>query len=146
MVHIEHKVGIKANLKDVYRLIATTEGLAKWWTSRTDGGETISSLLNFRFNETCLRFKIAEQETGTKIVWHYHDGGPPEWEGTSIQFLLTETTEQVFVRFSHSNWEKSSDFMAHCNTKWAVFLLSLKDVAEKGKGLPFPDDVQIDHS
>ena len=35
--------------------------------------------------------------------------------------------------------------MAHCSCKWAVFLLSLKDALETGKGRPFPDDIHIDH-
>jgi hypothetical protein len=30
--------------------------------------------------------------------------------------------------------------------KWATFLLSLKDLMEKGKGRPAPDDLEINHS
>ena len=47
---------------------------------------------------------------------------------------------------SHSNWADDTDFLAHCSTKWAVFLLSLKDLLEKGKGHPAPEDVPINHS
>ncbi|WP_315983248.1 hypothetical protein [Aliamphritea spongicola] len=50
------------------------------------------------------------------------------------------------VRFRHANWEEATDFMAHCTTKWAVFLLSLKALIETGTGQPFPDDIHIDHS
>ena len=35
--------------------------------------------------------------------------------------------------------------MGHCCTKWAVFLLSLKEAIEKGEGRPYPDDIHIDH-
>ena len=31
------------------------------------------------------------------------------------------------------------------NLKWAVFLMSLKDVIETGTGNPFPNDIHIDH-
>jgi hypothetical protein len=66
--------------------------------------------------------------------------------GTEILFQLETEQDQTFVRFTHSNWQETTDFMAHCSTKWAVFLLSLKNVLETGKGNPFPNDVQIDHS
>jgi len=35
------------------------------------------------------------------------------------------------------------EFMHHCSTKWATFMLSLKQLVETGKGAPSPDDVQI---
>jgi len=66
--------------------------------------------------------------------------------GTEITFQLRVDDNQTFVKFTHSNWKESTNFMAHCCTKWAVFLLSLKDAAEIGKGKPFPNDIHIDHS
>jgi hypothetical protein len=33
--------------------------------------------------------------------------------------------------------------MHHCSTKWATFLLSLKDLVENGKGRPEPRDTKI---
>jgi hypothetical protein len=33
--------------------------------------------------------------------------------------------------------------MYHCSTKWAVFLLSLKQLVETGTGSPEPNDVKI---
>jgi hypothetical protein len=39
----------------------------------------------------------------------------------------------------------SPEFSAHCSTKWAVFLLSLKDLLEKDKGQSAPDDVAVNH-
>jgi hypothetical protein len=33
--------------------------------------------------------------------------------------------------------------MDHCGTKWAVFLMSLKQFVETGSGSPNPRDVQI---
>jgi hypothetical protein len=66
--------------------------------------------------------------------------------GTEILFQLREDGAQTFVNFAHTNWKEPTAFMAHCSTKWAVFMLSLKDSAETGKGKPFPDDIPIDHS
>ncbi len=65
--------------------------------------------------------------------------------GTEISFQLTSGENQTYLLFSHSGWKVASEFMAHCSTKWAVFLLSLKNAIENGKGQPFPDDLPIDH-
>jgi hypothetical protein len=33
--------------------------------------------------------------------------------------------------------------MHYCSTKWAAYLLGLKNLCEGGKGRPYPDDVDI---
>jgi hypothetical protein len=50
---------------------------------------------------------------------------------------------QTFVLFSHEGWREPNEFMHHCSTKWATFLLSLKDLVENGKGSPEPRDTKI---
>jgi hypothetical protein len=42
-----------------------------------------------------------------------------------------------------SGWPEPVEFMDHCSTKWAVFLMSLKQFVETGSGSPNPRDVQI---
>jgi uncharacterized protein YndB with AHSA1/START domain len=37
MVDILHRVGVVAPLDDVYRAVATPEGIAGWWTTDTVG-------------------------------------------------------------------------------------------------------------
>jgi hypothetical protein len=69
--------------------------------------------------------------------------GPDEWMNTEIIFQLLYKDDQTFIMFTHANWKKPVEFMHHCSTKWAVFLLSLKALIETGKGRPAPDDVQI---
>jgi hypothetical protein len=45
--------------------------------------------------------------------------------------------------FTHANWKKPVEFMYHCSTKWATFLLSLRDWLERAEGRPSPYDVKI---
>lgn len=79
-----------------------------------------------------------------KTVCRQHSGSMPEsWIGTEVSFQLEAEENQKFVSFTHSDWEQAIDFMVHCNTKWAVFLLSLKDALETGKWKPFPNDAQM---
>jgi hypothetical protein len=41
-------------------------------------------------------------------------------------------------------WREEVEFMAYCSTKWATFLLSLRDLVETGTGKPAPHDLKID--
>lgn len=62
----------------------------------------------------------------------------------SAHLGVTEHTwKQTFIQFRHSGWRESTDFRGHCSMRWAVFLLSLKDVLERGKGRPYPYDLEI---
>jgi hypothetical protein len=47
------------------------------------------------------------------------------------------------VLFEHRGWAEPVEFMNHCSTKRAVFLLSLKQLLETGHGSPDPDYVPI---
>ena len=76
--------------------------------------------------------------------WRVVDG-PAEWVGTEIDFTLSQSGEYAIVLFGHRNWREAAEFMAHCSMKWATFLLSLKELAETGKGRPSPDDLKIDN-
>ena len=51
----------------------------------------------------------------------------------------------TIVNFGHRNWKEPVEFMAHCSMKWAVFLMSLQELVETGKGKPSPDDIKIDN-
>lgn len=145
MVNIIHRVGIRGSSQDVYTALTTNEGLSRWWTSDTSGAGDVGSIINFRFNDTVVQFKVFDLQPG-KLVWWQHSGDVPEaWMATEVLFELEACENQTYVNFSHQNWKKPSKFMAHCSTKWAVFLLSLKQAVESGRGRPFPDDLHIDH-
>ena len=56
----------------------------------------------------------------------------------------TENDDWIIVLFKHANWKEPVEFMHHCSTKWAVFLLSLKSLLETGKGAPWPNEIKLD--
>ncbi len=41
------------------------------------------------------------------------------------------------------DWREPVEFMAHCSTKWAYFLLGLKAGLEGGEYTAYPDDMKI---
>ncbi|MGZ3584182.1 MAG: SRPBCC domain-containing protein, partial [Ktedonobacterales bacterium] len=69
--------------------------------------------------------------------------GPDEWIGTTITFDLKPADGETAVLFKHANWREPVEFMHHCSTKWAYFLLGLKAGLEGGEATPYPNDMKI---
>ncbi len=144
MATIYHQVGIKAPLTAVYNAIATTDGVSKWWT-KTIGETNAGGQLDFQFGAYTVSAMVTENQPEKCVEWTVQ-GEAGEWLATRISFELEEHDDQVIVNFQHADWEAATPMLAHCSTKWAVFLLSLKDCLETGTGRPFPGDIQINHS
>ena len=66
------------------------------------------------------------------------------WEHADY-FRVAEQDGTTIVLFAHRGWREEVEFMSHCSMKWSVFLLSLRDLVEKGAGQPSPDDIKIDN-
>lgn len=145
MSEINHRVGIKASPAKIYGLLTTDAGLAQWWTNDVTGSGDVASVIAFRFNGGGPDFVVTELIPNQLVRWKHSGNTPADWMATDISFYLREQEGQTIVRFAHSGWQEVNDFLAHCSTKWAVFLLSLKDAAETGQGKPFPNDIHIDY-
>ncbi|MBP1773626.1 MAG: polyketide cyclase [Holophagaceae bacterium] len=149
MVDILHRVGIKSSLGEVYKALATCEGVAGWWTNSAQGESKIGGALQFRFSaggKEIGRFemKVLELQPNQRVMWQVVDGSA-EWIGTTITFELRQEGEYAIVLFKHQGWKEPVEFMHHCSTKWAIFLMSLKSLVEIGKGAPSPEDTKIDN-
>lgn len=144
---INHQVGIAASPREVFEHLTNRDKLALWWTTDTRGsGANVGDTLEFWFKDFCQKFRVEELEAGKRVAWKAPKGqGSDEWEGTEVTFDLRKEDKQTFVQFHHSGWREASDFQGHCSTRWAIFLLSLKDVLERGKGRPFPYDLEAHH-
>ena len=143
MPDILHRVGVVAPLDEVYPALATPEGLARWWTTDTVGTDEVGGKLGFRFGELGgFDMEILELDPAGHVRWRVLDG-PEEWVGTEIDWRLEQRNEYTIVLFKHEAWREAAEFMHHCSTKWATFLMSLKEYVETGTGRPAPDDVPI---
>ena len=146
---ILHRVGIKAPLDEVYKALTTHEGLAAWWTNNTQGDSKVGAVLRFRFSAGGVEIggfdmKVLELRPSTRVLWQVVEG-PEEWVGTKISFDLRQEGEYTIVLFKHQGWKEPVEFMHHCSTKWATFLLSMKSLIETGKGAPHPIDIKVDN-
>lgn len=150
MVNIIHRIGTKASAAKVYKALSTIDGLAHWWTEETTGDENIGGKIEFTFRTEAgdikgqMVMEVTELNKDRNVRWRCIDG-PPEWIDTDVTFDLSEQDGQIIIIFGHRNWKEEIEFMAHCSTKWAVFLLSLRDYVENGKGKPSPHDLKIDN-
>ena len=147
MVDILHRVGIKSSLDGAYKALTTREGLAGWWTDDTRGMSKVGEVLKFHFNADgreigFFDIKVLELRPGQRVLWQVVEG-PEEWIGTKISFDLKQEGDYAIVLFKHQGWKEPVEFMHHCSTKWAIFLMSLKALVETGKGAPSPNDIQI---
>lgn len=144
MVDILHKVGIKSSSPPaVYRALTTLDGLSGWWTVDTRGDTKVGGIIEFRFGPGGIDMKVRELVPDQRVVWEVV-AGPEEWMGTTVSFDLRQEGDWTLVRFKHQGWKEPVDFMHHCSTKWAAFLLSLKSLLETGKGAPAPNDIKLD--
>ena len=144
MADILHRVGIKSSVDEVYKGLTTHEGLAAWWTNNTHGESKVGSVLQFRFGAGGFDMKVLELHPGKWVLWQVVDG-PEEWIGTKVSWELKQESDYAVILFKHQDWKAPVEFMHHCSTKWAIFLMSLKSLLETGKGAPDPDDVKIDN-
>jgi uncharacterized protein YndB with AHSA1/START domain len=137
---ILHRVGIDASPDKVFAALTTLEGLRGWWTQKTDGNPALGGRIDF-FGGVC-DMDVVAAEPGKRVKW-LCTRGPVEWVGTEVTFVLEQKRDQTFVLFSHSGWKEQVELMHHCSTKWATFLMSLREYVERGAGRPAPNDVKI---
>lgn len=149
MVNIIHRIGIKSSPEEVFKALSTIKGVSHWWTEEVEGGENIGGKIQFTFRTDTgdikgqMTMEVQQLEPQKNVRWRCVDG-PPEWIGTDITFDLSVQNGQTIIIFGHRNWKEEIEFMAHCSMKWAVFLLSLREYVETGKGKPSPYDLKID--
>ena len=146
MPDILHKVGIKSSSPDeVYTSLTEIGALSGWWTTNTAGeGNMVGGLLQFRFGTDGFDMKVITLKPSSQVLWEVVNG-PEEWIGTTISWEIMQDGAYTIILFKHQGWKEPVEFMHHCSTKWAIFLMSLKSLLEKGKGAPYPNDVKIDN-
>ena len=143
MPDILHRVAIKSSPNDTYRALTTREGLAGWWTTDTQGNCNVGGVIQFRFGDRgFIGMNVLELDSAKRVLWEVVDG-PQEWIDTKVSFELTQDDDFTIILFKHQGWKEPIEFMHHCSTKWALFLMSIKSLVETGKGAPYPNDIHI---
>ncbi len=136
MAEIMHRIQVNASPAQVFDALTDQAALGGWFSRARE----VDRLAELRFgrDKVVAQVRVQELQKSARIVWQCV-GGPSDWIGTDITFDLAPEGNDTVVRFRHRNWKEASDFMGHCSTEWAYFLLRLKSVVET----PEPDDVLI---
>lgn len=135
--------GTKTNKSKILGALTTLDGLASWWTGDTAGEPAEGGTLTFTFGDNG-GFEMRVVKCDAQQVHWECVNGPDDWIGTRIEFDINASDTHNQVLFRHAGWKDENAFFHHCSTKWATFLLSLRDYVEKGEGRPFPNDVKIE--
>jgi len=138
MPDILHRVGINATPDKVFKALSTIDGLRHWWLVAAKGNPRPGGIIDFG----ACKMKVVQSKPGVLVQWRCVRG-PKEWVGTEVGFRLKREKKQTVVMFTHAKWKEPVEFMHHCSTKWATFLLSLRDWVERSEGRPSPYDVKI---
>ena len=141
MPDILHRISIDAPADRVHELIASPDGIARWWTGHAVDGETGVG------NRFAVRFGAADRpaavmqvvvDTPDEVTWRVVEG-PGEWIDTVVRFTLRPGLDGgMTLLFSHADWHEASEFMSGCSTNWGAYLTSLKTGTERGEFAPYP--------
>ena len=144
MHNMFHCIGIQGRPLKVSAALSGQKGLAGWGTKDTKAEPKVEAVLQFRFGDQGSNdMKIVHLVPGKKVQGQCVDG-PEEWIGTRLTFDLKREGSSTIVTFTQQSWKKHPKLMRYCSTKWAIFLLILESHVEKGKGMPYPKDIDID--
>lgn len=145
MADIGLRVGITRPIDPVFETLTTMEGLRGFWTSGMvgDPGEGGTLQVCFGKPEPAATMTVAQVKEPALVEWLCVQG-PDEWVDTRIVFELREQDGgETVVRFTHAGWPEGSEFMRHCGTKWAYFLVGMKVWLEGGPSVAHPNDLAI---
>ena len=119
------------------------EGLAGWWTRKVKAPPGVGAFIQFRFDDKCFNdMKVIELIPRKRVRWQCVDGAK-ERIGTELSFELHDKDGATVLLFAQRGWKEQVEFMHYCSTKWATYLLGLKNLCEGGKGTPYPHDIDI---
>jgi len=143
-MNIVHRVGARDTSPEaIYEALSTIEGLSSWWTTDTHGDPDIGGTIAFRFGgDDGFDMLVRELVPAKRVAWQVV-AGPEEWIGTEVTFDIHQDDEWTIVLFEHVGWREQVEFMSHCSTKWATFLLSLVELVQSGSGRPYPHELKI---
>ncbi|HZT23879.1 MAG TPA: SRPBCC domain-containing protein [Verrucomicrobiae bacterium] len=141
---IWHEIHIKASPKDVYAAVTEVKKLANWWTTDTRGQSLVGQKLEFWFYGHFSAEMVVTTLTKNKLVrWRVTERGIPDWANTEIEFKIFRRGEYSYLHLRHSKWRDDTEMFPECSMHWAIFLLSLKEFVETGRGRPHPYDMPV---
>lgn len=141
---IWHEILINASPSDLYEAVTDVKKLAHWWTTDTRGQSELGKTLEFWFTGfRAAAMQVTALKPDELVQWRVVDGAAADWIGTELEFKIFRDEGKTILHFRHSKWRQDAKTFAHCSMGWAIFLLSLKEFVETGKGRSHPYDMPV---
>ena len=141
---IWHEIHIHSTPRKVYQALTDVEKLAGWWTTDTRGESTVGGKLEFWFSgHLAAEMVVTELTTDSLVRWRVTERGIADWIDTEISFDISRGRKKTILHLRHSKWREEAAMFPECSMHWAIFLLSLKEFVEMGRGRPHPYDMPV---
>jgi uncharacterized protein YndB with AHSA1/START domain len=145
MSDIMHLIKMRATQDEVYRAVATAEGIRNWWTRDAvlDGRVGGAAEFGFYGHRMVINAKVGELDAPRRVSWNVISSTHGVFDGTTISFDLQSEEGITSLLFAHRGLKAGGNNIASATTRWGFYLLSLKRHLESGKGTPNPEDTEL---
>ena len=128
---------VSAPAEALFEALTTVAGLAGWWTRVTGSGEA-GGVLEFFFDppDPCV-MHVDEATRPTFVQWTVTACFLADWVGTRPTFTIAPIGEgECELHFRHHGLTSALECIEDCTRGWDHFLVSLRQYAEVGRGMP----------
>jgi uncharacterized protein YndB with AHSA1/START domain len=142
MHDIMHLVTIRSAIERVYDAVTTVEDIRNWWTRDAILESRIGGTGEFGFSQRRVLTKITvdELKPPVHVKWKtIASTAPGGWGGTTMTFDLHADGSSTVLLFAHRGFEEANEGYARTTTGWGLYLVSLQQYLETGKGAPHPE-------
>jgi uncharacterized protein YndB with AHSA1/START domain len=131
MVELKHRVPISASPAKVYAAVVTTDGNRGWWTADSKVDSRVGGEAEFGFDRRGMVFRMTVDKLtpNQEVVMSCH-GDHPEWNGTTLTWIVEKQGNESALTFTHSGWKSMTEFCASCNSMWGQLMFRLKGFVE----------------
>ncbi len=141
---IWHEIRIKASPGELYQALTDVKKLAHWWTTETRGESVVGKKLEFSFyGQKTKEMVVTALKVDELVRWRATERSTSDWVDTEIEFKIFREGDLTFLHFRHSKWREDAKAFPQTSMHWVIFLLSLKEFVETGKGRPHPYDMPV---
>ncbi len=143
MPELPYLFPIKAPRVQVFRAIATPEGLNNWWTKTCSGKPVEGSDYELGFGpEYTWHAKVSRciPDSEIELVLTKADS---DWQGSRLVFRLSEKNGSTEVDFQHLGWPTDNEHFRISCYCWAMYLRLLRRYVEFGETVPYEDRLDV---
>ena len=143
MPNLPYLFAIKSPRVQVFRAIASPEGLNSWWTKTCSGEPVEGSTYELGFGpEYTWQAKVSRciPDSEFELVLTKADS---DWQGSRLVFRLREKKGSTEVDFQHLGWPTDNEHFRISCYCWAMYLRLLRRYVEFGETVPYEDRLDV---